>query len=92
MAGKKSKLNQIIAVGNGEKSRAKKVITKIYQKLDKDVLFSGISKTYEPIDEDGEQLPKEEKFVQITVEDSIKEVKAALTGMLPIVTQRRMLK
>lgn len=85
MAGKKSKLNQIIAVGNGEKSRAKKVMTKIYQKLDKDVLFSGISKTYEPIDEEGEQLPKEEKFVQMTVKDSIKEVKEVLTGMFNIV-------
>jgi hypothetical protein len=85
MAGKKSKLNQIIAVGNGEKSRAKKVMTKIYQKLDKDVLFSGITKTYEPIDEEGEQLPKEEKFVQMTVKDSIKEVKEVLTGMFNIV-------
>ncbi|MBN2535153.1 MAG: hypothetical protein JXB88_19890 [Spirochaetales bacterium] len=85
MAGRKSKLNQIIAVGNGEKSRAKKVMTKIYQKLDKDVLFSGISKIYEPIDEEGEQLPREEKFVQITVEDSIKEVKNVLTGMFNIV-------
>ena len=85
MAGKKTKLNQIIAIGNGEKSRAKKVITKIYQKLDKEILFSGITKTYEPIDEEGEQLPKEEKFVQMTVDDSIKEVKQVLTDMFNVV-------
>ena len=85
MAGKKSKLNQIIAIGNGEKSRAKKVMTKIYQKLDKEILFSGIAKTYEPIDEEGEQLPKEEKYVQMAVGDSIKEVKAVLTEMFNVV-------
>jgi hypothetical protein len=60
-------------------------MTKIYQKLDKEILFSGISKTYEPLEEEGEQLPKEEKFVQITVGDSIKEVKAVLTEMFNIV-------
>ncbi|MBN2443783.1 MAG: hypothetical protein JXJ04_20645 [Spirochaetales bacterium] len=85
MAGKKSKLNQIIAVANGEKSRAKKIMTKIYQKLDKEVLFSGISKTYEPIDEEGEELPKEEKFIQIGVDDSIQEVKSSLKEMFNVV-------
>ena len=85
MADRKIKLNQIIAIGNGEKSRAKKAMTKIYQKLDKEVLFSGISKTYEPIDEEGEQLPKEEKFVQMTAEDSVKEVKSVLIDMFNVV-------
>lgn len=85
MAGKKSKLNQIIAIANGEKSRAKKVMTGIYQKMDKEALFSGLSKTYEPIDEEGEKLPKEEKFVQMTVKDAIEEVSEALKGMINIV-------
>ncbi|MBN1412452.1 MAG: hypothetical protein JW969_16515 [Spirochaetales bacterium] len=85
MAGRQIKLNQIIAIGNGEKSRAKKVLTSIYQKLDKDALFSGISKTYEPMDEEGEQLPKDEKYVQVTVKNAIAEVTDALKDMFNIV-------
>ncbi|MFW5799520.1 MAG: hypothetical protein ACOCV8_01795 [Spirochaetota bacterium] len=85
MANKNLKLNQVIAIGNGEKSRAKKIMTKTYQKLDKEVLFLGLTKTYKPIDEEGEKLPKEEKFVQYTVKEAIKEVSDALISMINIV-------
>ncbi|MCG8568763.1 MAG: hypothetical protein MJB14_01365 [Spirochaetes bacterium] len=85
MANKKMKLNQVIAIGNGEKSRCKKIMTKLYQKLDKEALFAGITKTYESIDEEGEQLPKEEKFVQLNVRDCINEVSSALKEMINIV-------
>lgn len=82
---KELKLNQIIAIGNGEKSKSKKVITKVYQKLGKELLFEGLTKTYKPIDEEGEKFPKEEKLVQYTVKEAIEEVSEALKSMINIV-------
>lgn len=62
-----AKLNQIIAVSNGKKSRVQSAITGLYHQLQKDVLFSGISRTYRPKDDDGEQLPLESNRVQYRV-------------------------
>ncbi len=85
MSSKELKLNQVIAIANGVKSRAKKLITKHYQDLEKSAMLSGLSKTYEPIDEEGEKLPKEEKFIQLSVKDSIKEVSKMLKELIDIV-------
>ena len=85
MAKKLLKLNQIIAIGNGEKSSAKKIMTKTYQMFDKDGLFSGFTKSYEPIDEEGENLPKEDKIVQFNIRDCIKEVSIALKELINII-------
>ena len=71
------KLNQIIAIANGEKARKEKVLTKIYHLLQKSELFIGITRTYRPLEEssDGftERLPEEKKLIQLTVKDAIVE-------------------
>jgi hypothetical protein len=85
MAKKTLKLNQIIAIANGEKSRTKKILTKLYQQMDKESLFSGLSKTYEPLDDEGEKLPQEDKMVQFNVKDCIKEVTSTLGEMINII-------
>ena len=54
-----TKLNQIVAVVNGKKSRAQKQLTEVYKKPQKPGLFEGISRTYQPSDEEGETLPAE---------------------------------
>ena len=46
-----AKLNQIIAVEKGAKSRAQREIAEIGQRLQKTALLSGISRTYQPLDE-----------------------------------------
>ena len=80
-----AKLNQVIAVVNGKKSQSQKRLTEIYHKLQKMDLFSGIARNYEPVDEDGEKQPPENKCVQYKVEDAFGEAKEALTELLDAV-------
>ena len=65
------KLNQIIAVLSGRKSQSQKDITEVYKKLQKDALFDGISRVYQPVDEEGEALPPERKNVQYSARQAI---------------------
>ena len=59
-----AKLNQIIAIEKGTKSRTFQELTEAHQSLQKPALLSGISRTYRPKDEEGEQLPPESTRVQ----------------------------
>jgi len=73
-----SKLNQIIAVANGKKSRASSEVTRVHHLMQKPDLYSGINRTYTPKDDDGERRPPESKNVQYTVRAGITEVRAVL--------------
>jgi hypothetical protein len=79
------KLNQIIALTAGKKSLAHKAITEAYQTLQKGGLLDGISRTYRPRDEEGEQYPPEKKLVQLKAWDAIRGATAALTELFDIV-------
>jgi hypothetical protein len=79
------KLNQVIAVVAGKKAKAAQTLTEAYHKIQKAPLFDGISRTYQPKDEDGERLPPESKAIQVKVSDLIAEVTAALTEMFDVV-------
>ncbi|MCI0461996.1 MAG: hypothetical protein L0Z62_34020 [Gemmataceae bacterium] len=79
------KLNQIIAITAGKKTQAHKAITEAHQSLQKVALLEGISRTYKPRDDEGEQLPPEKKLVQLRVKDAIKSVTAALTELFDVV-------
>jgi len=79
------KLNQIIAVAAGKKTQAHKAITDAYQVLQKSAVLEGVSRTYKPKDDEGEQLPPEKKAVQIKVKETIRGVTAALTELFDIV-------
>lgn len=80
-----TKLNQIIAVVNGEKQRAQKALTEAHRKVQKDVLISGISRSYRPKDEEGEKLPSESKLVNYTVKDSLTDLERCLTRLWDLV-------
>lgn len=58
------KLNQVIAIEKGTKTRAEKTLTDVHHKLQKQDLLGGIVRTYEPKDAEGEHLPPERKMVQ----------------------------
>lgn len=79
------KLNQVIAVVAGKKSASAERLTDAYHKIQKAELFSGISKTYQPREEDGDKLPPESKGVQIKVKDMIADVSKALVEMFDVV-------
>ncbi len=62
-----SKLNQIIAVANTKKSQAKSAMEKAYHLFQKQDLFCGIERVYQPKEDDGEQLPPESTKVQFKI-------------------------
>lgn len=73
-----AKLNQIVAVVSGKKSQAQKAVTEIYKRLQKQGLFEGISRTYTPLDEDGETQPSEKKQVQYKARQAMTEARQAM--------------
>jgi hypothetical protein len=64
-----TKLHQIIAVEKGIKNQSNQDITAAYHKVQKPDLFSGIARTYSPVDEEGEKFPPEHKKVQERASD-----------------------
>lgn len=67
------KLNQIIAIEKGEKSRHQKVVTEIHRQSKVPDLFNGFVKEFRSLDEDGERIPEERKTVQFTVAENFRE-------------------
>lgn len=80
-----TQLNQIIAVAKGVKSKAVRDLTDAHHQVQKTALLSGLSRTYRPKDDEGEQLPPESTKVQINVEDVLADVKAGLTRLFDVV-------
>ncbi|WP_035806449.1 DUF7873 family protein [Kitasatospora mediocidica] len=78
------KLNQIIAVEKGVKSKSFQELTQAHQDLQKPALLAGISRTYQPKDEEGEQLPPESSRVQIKAEDILRSTAATLTRLFDV--------
>lgn len=70
------KLNQVIALEKGTKTRVYDAVTKIYQRHQKADLITGLARTYTPVDEIGETLPAETKLVQTRVSEDLKQVAA----------------
>ncbi|WP_037914419.1 DUF7873 family protein [Actinacidiphila yeochonensis] len=79
-----AKLNQIIAVEKGVKNKAQQELTAAHHDLQKPALLSGISRTYQPKDEEGEQLPPESTRVQLKAEQVLKSTAAVLTRLLDV--------
>jgi hypothetical protein len=78
-------LHQLIALAGGRKSRAQSVLTEAHHKLQKKELLSGLSRTYAPKAEDGEQIPAESKRVQYTVPQAIGDARAVLVELFDTV-------
>jgi hypothetical protein len=78
------KLNQIIAVEKGVKSRSFADLTEAHHKVQKAPLLAGISRTYQPKDEEGEQLPPESTKVQIRAEEVLREIATTLTRLFDV--------
>ncbi|MFD8482099.1 hypothetical protein [Kitasatospora sp. NPDC059673] len=79
-----AKLNQIIAVEKGVKSKSFQELTQAHQDLQKPALLAGISRSYQPKDEEGEQLPPESTRVQVKAEDVLRATAATLTRLFDV--------
>ncbi|MBL7494303.1 hypothetical protein I6A60_09980 [Frankia sp. AgB1.9] len=83
-----TKLNQIIAIEKGVKARAGREVTDLQSSTQKDALLAGISRTYQPRDEDGDQLPAEGTKVQVRVEEVLAQLSSVLVRLLDVVATK----
>jgi hypothetical protein len=83
-----AKLNQIIAVEKGVKSRSFQELTEAHHALQKPTLLSGISRTYRPKDEEGEQLPPESTKVQVKSEEIVRQTASILTRLFDVTASK----
>jgi hypothetical protein len=79
-----TKLNQIIAVEKGVKSKAFQEFGDLHHGVQKAPLLSGLTRTYQPKDEDGEQLPPESTRVQLTTDRALEAVAGTLTRLFDV--------
>lgn len=80
-----AKLCQILAVLTGKKTQVMRIITEVNKKLQKPVLFQGLSKRYTPKDEEnGEKFPDENQKVQFRVADALAEVRQAMAELMDL--------
>ena len=79
-----AKLNQIIAVEKGVKSKSFSELTEAHHLLLKPALLSGISRSYQPKDDEGEQLPPESTKVQVKAEEVLRKTAATLTRLFDV--------
>lgn len=83
-----AKLNQIIAVEKGIKSKVFGELTNLNKLVQKPDLFNGLNKTYEKRDEDGEDLPAERKRVQYTVPDVLRTLQTSITELVDVTARK----
>lgn len=79
-----AKLNQIIAIEKGVKSRTQRDLTDAHHALQKQALLAGITRTYQPDDEMGEKFPPETTRVQVRAQDMIQKTQEVLTELFDI--------
>ncbi len=79
-----ARLNQIIAIEKSIKSRSVQELAEAQKSLQKPALFAGISRTYRPKDEEGEQLPPESTKVQVKAEEIIRQTSEILTKLFDV--------
>lgn len=83
-----AKLNQIIAIEKGIKSRTQSDITQIYHNIQRHDLFVGFAKSYTPKDDEGEKLPPENKRVQITYRDALNVLALAASELFDVTARK----
>lgn len=88
-----TKLNQIVAVEKGVKTRADKAITDAYHTTQKSGLFSGLSRVYTPDADDAteaDQLPSEQTLVQVVAKDMIDDFSDAMIRLIDVTSTKDM--
>lgn len=81
-------LGQIVAIEAGIRKAAMRKLTDAYHALDRPAMLEGISGTYEPAVDGGEQLPNEGVRVQATAEEMITATRGILAEMFDATAAR----
>lgn len=83
-----TKLNQIIALEKGVRTKSETALTGAHRVAQKPELFNGFFKTYAPLDDEGVKLPGEALKVQATADGVIANATEALTRLFDIVATK----
>lgn len=78
------KLNQIIAIEKGVKTRVGSAVTQAYRTLKEPSLFNGFTKTYKPKDEDGEKFADQTNRVQFNANDVLSTINENLIDLFDV--------
>ena len=84
MADETLKLHEVVAIRKGVKSRTYSELTELFKRAQRDELYSGLSREFTPLDDDGETFPSESKQVQLVAEDVLKKVQKLRTAFLDL--------
>jgi hypothetical protein len=80
-----TKLNQLIAIEKGVKNTALRELTDAHREVQKQPLLSGLSRTYQPRDDEGDPLPPESTRVQLKAEEVLSNVASTLTRLFDVI-------
>ncbi|MEV0648621.1 hypothetical protein AB0I28_25500 [Phytomonospora sp. NPDC050363] len=83
-----AKLNQIIAVEKSVKAKSAQELADAQREVHKPALLSGIARTYQAKDEEGEQLPPESTRVQVRADEILKGLGASLTRLFDVTASK----
>ena len=85
---KKVRLSQVIAIEKQIKSKVNSEGAELHKANQKPDLFNGMSRTYEKKDEEGEDLPSEQKLVQQRANDNLQQWTGIWTELLDVVATK----
>ncbi len=78
------KLNQVVAIEKGAKVNGEKALTLAYHQAQKPGPWNGVTRTYQPKDEDGDTLPPESTRVQFKGEALLGKVRVELGRLIDV--------
>jgi hypothetical protein len=79
-----TKLNQIIAIEKGIKSRSVSEVSELYKTVQKPALFDGFNKAYSPLKDDDEHHPPQSQRVQFNGVEVLRQVANQLTELFDV--------
>ncbi len=82
------KLSQCLGVERKTRTRVHRDVTALYRKVQQRDNFSGFNRTYIPVDDDGEELPPEQKLVQHKVDEVLADLRSLETELLDVVATK----
>lgn len=83
-----AKLNQVIAIEKGVKSRVYGAVTDLNKIVLKPALFNGFTKTYERLDDESETLPGESQKVQFVATDVLRSMSKTTAELFTVIARK----
>lgn len=82
------KLHQILAVERDRRQTSKRRVTDAYQQLQRPALLAGIARSYQPKNDEGDQLPSESTKVQVRAQQALVEARAEFIALWDVVATK----